>query len=116
MNLRDAKRSLRGLTLDQLRKLDVWLHELVEQTDIEERVHPPSGNKASVKKQVRQKTYRLQSVRCGSKRCRCASGYLHGPYWYAYWSKGGKVRSQYIGKKLPRGVKPQRSSKSRGVR
>lgn len=101
MNLRDVQRSLRGLTPDQQRKLYVWLHELIKQTDIEEREHTPDGNKASVKKQVGQKTYRLQSVRCGSKKCRCASGELHGPYWYAYWSEGGRTRSQYIGKKPP---------------
>jgi len=33
-------------------------------------------------------------------KCRCAPGDLHGPYWYAYWSEGGRTKSQYIGKKL----------------
>jgi hypothetical protein len=101
MNLRNAKSTLKGLTPDQLRKLDVWLHELIEQTDIEGREHLPRGSKVPDKKQVGQKTYRLERVRCGSKKCRCASGELHGPYWYAYWSEGGRTRSQYIGKKLP---------------
>jgi hypothetical protein len=42
--------------------------------------------------------YRLQSVRCGKRGCtRCP----HGPYWYAYWREGGRVRTRYIGKDLP---------------
>ena len=42
--------------------------------------------------------YRRQSVRCGKRGCtRCP----HGPYWYAYWREGGRVRTRYIGKELP---------------
>lgn len=42
--------------------------------------------------------YRQQSVRCGKPSCtRCP----HGPYWYAYWREGGKVRTRYVGKALP---------------
>lgn len=29
----------------------------------------------------------------------------HGPYWYGYFREGGRVRSVYIGKDLPRGGK-----------
>jgi hypothetical protein len=44
-------------------------------------------------------TFRQEMVRCGKKGCgRCP----HGPYWYAYWREGGRVRSRYIGKQLPR--------------
>ena len=43
-------------------------------------------------------TYRQEMVRCGRDNCgRCP----HGPYWYAYWREGGRVRSRYIGKQLP---------------
>ena len=101
MNLRDAKRSLKGLSPDQLKKLDEWLHELIKQTDERVGEQPPDGRSAPEKKRAGQMTYRLERVRCGSKKCRCASGELHGPYWYAYWSEGGRTRSQYIGKKLP---------------
>lgn len=41
--------------------------------------------------------YRQQRVRCG-KRCAACP---HGPYWYAFWSEGGRTRSQYIGAHLP---------------
>jgi len=57
------------------------------------------------------RTYRLQSVRCGKKGCKCNEGKLHGPYWYAYWSEGVKTRSQYVGKKLPEQIvkRPKRN-------
>ena len=42
-------------------------------------------------------SYRQQQVRCGKAGCtRCP----HGPYLYAYWREGSKVRSRYIGKTL----------------
>ncbi len=45
-------------------------------------------------------TYRLESVRCGKPGCtKCP----HGPYWYAYYREGGKVRSRYIGPERPAG-------------
>jgi hypothetical protein len=47
-------------------------------------------------------TYRLELVRCGKDRCtRCAEGPAHGPYWYRYYRRGGKVVSKYVGKNLP---------------
>ena len=43
-------------------------------------------------------SFRQQHVRCGKENCnRCP----HGPYWYAYWREGDKVRSRYIGKTAP---------------
>lgn len=41
-------------------------------------------------------TYERKPVLCGKKGC----NKLHGPYWYAFWSAGGRVRSVYIGKKF----------------
>ena len=101
MNLRDTKRSLKGLTPEQLRKLDEWLHTLIERADHDRRRQSANGRDVPKAKQTGQKTYQLERVRCGSKKCRCASDELHGPYWYAYWSEGGRTRSQYVGKKLP---------------
>lgn len=43
-------------------------------------------------------SYRQQAVRCGKPTCtRCP----HGPYWYAVWREGDKVRTRYVGKALP---------------
>jgi len=101
MNLRDAKRLLKGLTPGQLRKLDDWLHELIARANKEVRQQPADGHDAPENKRAGQKTYRLERVRCGSKQCKCAAGELHGPYWYAYWTEGGRTKSQYVGKRLP---------------
>lgn len=45
-------------------------------------------------------TYRLETVRCGKPNCKSCP---HGPYWYAYYRDGGKLRSRYIGRELPAG-------------
>ena len=42
-------------------------------------------------------TYRQERVRCGREGCTTCP---HGPYWYAYWREGGRLRSRYIGKEL----------------
>lgn len=40
---------------------------------------------------------RQQAVRCGKRGCtKCP----HGPYWYAYWTEGGRRRSRYVGRLL----------------
>jgi hypothetical protein len=44
--------------------------------------------------------YRLELVRCGKCK-RCADGPAHGPYWYLYYRRGGRLASRYIGKQLP---------------
>ncbi len=43
-------------------------------------------------------TYELRAVLCGKPKC----ARQHGPYWYAYWTQGGRVRTVYIGKKFQR--------------
>jgi hypothetical protein len=42
-------------------------------------------------------TYRLERVRCGKPGCRSCP---HGPYWYAYYRDGDRLRSRYIGRHL----------------
>jgi Family of unknown function (DUF6788) len=47
-------------------------------------------------------TLRLERVKCGKERCRkCREGPAHGPYWYLYFRRNGKLTSRYIGKKVP---------------
>jgi len=56
-------------------------------------------------------TYQLQYRRCGGARCKCmrSDSPGHGPYWYGYFRMliDGKrrLRTCYIGKQLPAGVK-----------
>jgi hypothetical protein len=52
-------------------------------------------------------TYQLQFRKCGKPSCgTCKRGLGHGPYWYAYWREGAKLRSGYIGKVRPNDVPP----------
>jgi hypothetical protein len=54
-------------------------------------------------------TYQRKRIRCGKPKCRtCSAGNGHGPYWYAYWRDGDKVRSRYVGKRLPPDVERAR--------
>ncbi len=47
-------------------------------------------------------TYQLQYRKCGKARCgTCRQGSGHGPYWYAYWREGSRLRSGYVGKLPP---------------
>jgi hypothetical protein len=49
-------------------------------------------------------TYQLQYRKCGKRSCStCRQGQGHGPYWYAYWREGSRLRSGYIGKVPPDG-------------
>lgn len=61
--------------------------------------------RAEARKIAHNKRYlRLERVNCGKKTCKkCASGELHGPYWYLYRPKvnaPGRT-SEYVGKLLP---------------
>ena len=57
------------------------------------------------RKKARNRRYlELERVKCGKIGCRkCASGELHGPYWYLYRPKENRPgrTSQYVGKVLP---------------
>lgn len=106
MNLRELKRSISGLNTLQLIRLDAWLHGLIESSERADTDGP-------TKQVVGNKTYQKEMVRCGKKGCKCAKGEPHGPYWYAYWSEGGKTRSEYVGKNLP---ESREKSRRRGVR
>jgi hypothetical protein len=47
-------------------------------------------------------TYQLQYRKCGKPTCNtCRNAQGHGPYWYAYWREGSRLRSGYIGKTPP---------------
>jgi hypothetical protein len=96
MRLIQIKHVVRLLSLDQLRKLDEWLHELIRRAEEVAREEKPSSRK--------------QTVRCVKEKCNCARGKLHGPYWYSYSRVKDKVTSQYIGKKLPKDIEKKLKS------
>ncbi len=46
-------------------------------------------------------TYQEQYRTCGKAKCTCRTGRKHGPYLYAYWREGSRLRSAYVGKISP---------------
>jgi hypothetical protein len=92
----DLIRDIRDLDEYDLRRLMIFVRGLLvtrrnDDFDVDE--SDPRRGKV---------TYRQEMVRCGRDTCtRCP----HGPYWYAYWREGGRMRSRYIGKNLPEGAR-----------
>jgi hypothetical protein len=103
--LSEIKQSVSGLTPKQLLKLDVWLHELLASAELINLKSIKTNRQVLEKHTTANRTYQLEGVRCGKKNCHCVEGKPHGPYWYAYWTEGGRTKSQYVGKKLPRNVR-----------
>ena len=100
MGLSKIKSEANRLKLEQLKALDVWIHELIRKAETARR-RDTARREAVEGQNIDTRTYRLENIRCGKEGCRCAVGDLHGPYWYAYWSENGRTRKQYVGKKLP---------------
>lgn len=46
-------------------------------------------------------TFRQEKIKCGKAGCQKCP---HGPYWYAYWHSGPKLKKKYVGKILPESV------------
>jgi len=91
------------LSLEQKSALQDWLSEAIahEQQQIERADIPVQSGREVVELRTSGKvTYRLEMVKCGKLACRCASGQLHGPYWYAYQKQAGRLKSRYVGKEL----------------
>lgn len=102
MNLTQIKYAIRKLSLSQLKKLDVWLRDLIREAEEKSLAEQSAKTQTAEEQTLDNKTYRLESIRCGKENCKCARGKLHGPYWYSYTRVKDKVTSQYIGKKLPK--------------
>lgn len=92
---RDAER----LSYPELVKLDQIIHRLLENKGAEEpNIRDRPDREVIKRERILGITYQLERVRCGKANCKCTKGSLHGPYWYGYWSEGGKTKSMYIGK------------------
>lgn len=90
---RELIREVRDLDEYDLRRLMIFIRGLLLARDADD--PDASRPEAAASGKV---TYRQERVRCGRDGCsRCP----HGPYWYAYWREGGRLRSRYIGKHLP---------------
>jgi len=63
---------------------------------------PPEDRQVVKERPTSTGTLRLEHVKCGKNRCKkCAEGPAHGPYWYLYFRRNGKLVSKYIGKTIP---------------
>jgi len=81
---------LRRLDKHGLRRVLIFVRGLLMAMGDEEGAREQSGDP--------EVTYRLESVKCGKPNCRSCP---HGPYWYAYYREGKRLRSRYIGRELP---------------
>ncbi len=84
--------ALGTLPLSELHRVDTELHNLINRMEAWQHAEPVET------RQAHGITYQLEYIKCGKAGCKCENGQGHGPYWYAYWSSGGKTRKQYIGK------------------
>ena len=98
MKLREIKREVHSLSPKELIRLEVWLRDLIAAAEAERRARAATRRGVNRGPKLTHKTYRLERVRCGKQNCKCHTGEMHGPYWYAYWTEGGKTKSQYVGK------------------
>ncbi|MGA7935349.1 MAG: DUF6788 family protein [Kovacikia sp.] len=99
------KATLRQLNLDQARQLYAELATMIQ--ELEQQLTDPEPIGINDREVVETRSigfhlYQLERVRCGKAGCKCSgtNGELHGPYWYAYWRDGGKLKSRYVGKQL----------------
>jgi hypothetical protein len=77
-----------------------WSHEALAavRSGIEAMLAQPASVPPPTVPRVPGVTLRHEYVQCGKKGCnRCP----HGPYWYAYWRDGKRLRKRYVGKHLP---------------
>jgi hypothetical protein len=95
---------LEGLDPAEFREIS-YLISGIQRERAEERRQKRERRRAAAHEKTRNRRYlELERVKCGKKGCKkCASGELHGPYWYLYRPKedGPGRTSEYIGKVLP---------------
>jgi hypothetical protein len=95
---------LEGLDPAEFREISNMISD-IQRERAEARHQKLERRRSEARKKARNKRYlRLEHVKCGKKGCKkCASGELHGPYWYLYRPKrnGSGRTSEYVGKMLP---------------
>ena len=95
---------LEGLDPAEFREISNMI-SAIQRERAEARHRKLEQRRSETRKKARNKRYlRLEHVKCGKKGCKkCASGELHGPYWYLYRPKQNGVgrTSEYVGKMLP---------------
>lgn len=97
-----ARREITCWSLEDQRRLLAWLRQQVEMAEVElaREWQPPGSETAIELRRIGKSCFLLQKVKCGKANCKCATGKLHGPYWYEFWREGSKVKKRYHGKQI----------------
>lgn len=95
-----TKAQIDTATTAELEKAAGRIEAELARRELEERT-PPANREVVEEKPAPRGTYRLELVNCGKDRCKkCVGGPSHGPYWYHYFRRGGRLTSRYVGKNL----------------
>jgi hypothetical protein len=102
---RVSREWLEGLDPVEFQEISAMISDIQRERAQARRQKLEQRRSVARKKKGRNRRYlELERVNCGKKGCRkCASGELHGPYWYLYRPKENRPgrTSQYVGKVLP---------------
>ena len=95
---------LEGLDPMEFQEISALISD-IQRERAEARRQKLEQRRSAARKKARNRRYlELERVKCGKEGCnKCASGVLHGPYWYLYRpkEKGPGRTSEYVGKVLP---------------
>jgi hypothetical protein len=95
---------LEGLDPAEFQEISAMISDIQRERAMARRQKLDQRRSAAGKKTRNKRYLMLERVKCGKKGCnKCASGELHGPYWYLYRPKenGPGRTSEYVGKLLP---------------
>ena len=95
---------LEGLDPAEFREISAMISDIQRERASTRRQKLERRRSAAREKSHNRRYLELERVKCGKKGCKkCASGELHGPYWYLYRPKenGPGRTSEYVGKVLP---------------
>ncbi len=85
-------------TMPELEELRNQIEAELARRELAKR-EPAEGRQVVEERPASAGTLRLEMVKCGKGRCKkCERGEGHGPYWYLYFRRNGKLASRYIGK------------------
>ena len=95
---------LEGLDPAEFQEISAMISDIQRERAMARREKLQQRRSTARKKTQNKRYLKLERVKCGKKGCnKCASGELHGPYWYLYRPKenGPGRTSEYVGKLLP---------------